>query len=307
MWVALIGCKFSPGELGDGGQVAGDLRTADQQIDAPRANCYAEWLAHTIRFGPAVPIAEVNSTMFDRDPFLSPDELSLWVSSGRNQNADDLFIARRSSRTAAFNNPALDGDFNSSAGESKLSITQDGLFAVVGSTQGGSAALDVWEFSRATSNATWSSASRTHMAQVNTQGNDHDPTISGDGLALYVAPDTPAPQHLAVATRATRIDDFGTPAPIADLNLTFGAADPSPTPDERIIVFSSGRNATNGNLWYATRASKTAAWDAPQLVPDINTDTQNEGDGHVSTDGCRIYFSRDLGGDNWDVQTATAL
>lgn len=87
-----------------------------------------------------------------------------------------------------------------------------------------------------------------------------------------------------------------------------GDADPSPTPDERILLLASNRTLSGqsgGNLWYATRANATGTFGQPQAVPTVNTDA-NEGDPHLSADGCRIYFARELGSTSWDIFVATA-
>jgi Tol biopolymer transport system component len=190
-------------------------------------------------------------------------------------------------------------------------MTADGLYAVLGSTRTGSQNVDVWETSRATTDDPWPALTRTHMTMVNTSGSDHDPTISADGLHLYVAPDTQAPQRIRVAARPDRTSNFSVPQTINELFSNTGDADPSPTPDERILLFSSNRaspatSPAAPNVWYATRASATGTFSAPLLVPDINTDAP-EGDPHLSADGCTIYFARDLGSYNYDIFAATAL
>lgn len=95
--------------------------------------------------------------------------------------------------------------------------------------------------------------------------------------------------------------------PIAQLNSGMNDGDPSIAHDERIIVFYSGRTSafTGGNIWYATRTASSMAFSAPRIVPDVNTNF-NDGDPHLSTDGCRLYFGRDGGTTGWDLYVATA-
>jgi len=46
-------------------------------------------------------------------------------------------------------------------------------------------------------------------------------------------------------------------------------------------------------LWYATRADPTGAFGTPQVVPNVD----NGDDGpHLSSDGCRLYFTSQRGG-----------
>lgn len=312
---AAAGCKFTPGEVAPRDAPAvddvlaldGDL---DAEPDAP-STCNARWRDGTIQFDTPIPVPNINSSVYDRDPYLSADEMTLWFSSGRpGGTGGTVYIAKRTTPTGMFGNPQIDDDFDSDDDETKLSMTEDRLYAVVGSNRTGSAMIDVWASSRATVNDNWSMLARTDLMDVNTGSDDHDPTISSDGLRLYLAP-IGGGQHLAVATRADRGDPFGTPTTITELVSGTGDADPSPTPDERVLLFSSNQTGVSGdpappNVWYATRASSTGTFDPPKLVPDINTDMP-EGDPHLSADGCRIYFARDIGSGDFDIFVATAM
>jgi hypothetical protein len=313
----LAACRFTPGELttGDGGRdSAGPVDgPTDMIVDDGNlaSTCYARWLDDSIRFGEPVALDTVNSSVFDRDPFLSPDELTLWFSSGRTggMGGSAPWVATRATTTMAFSTPILAAELDSPGVESKLSITADGLIAVIGSDRsGGSGSIDVWETQRANVTTPWPAPTRARTLQVNTSGADHDPTISADGLRLYLAPAGVGAQRIQVATRSTATAEFGAPVTIAELDSNMGDADPSPTPDERIMLLSSARSGgpQQGNVWYATRATSTGTFSSPRLVPDINTDDA-EGDPHLSTDGCRIYFARSLGGNNYDLYMATAL
>jgi hypothetical protein len=312
--MAAVGCRFTPGDFRgqDAAAIDGDSSSPDDVlgVDAP-TDCYQRWFAGTIRFDTPIEVPNVNSAVYDRDPFLSPDELTLWLSSGRNGTDAAVYKAKRTNLTSTFSMPMIDTDFDSTDDESKLSITSNGLVAVVGSNRGSSQGIDVWETQRTTTGDNWPALSRSRTGNVNTNGADHDPTISADGLTLYLSPDTQSPQRLVSAKRTTVTGNFAAPVEITELNdASAGTADPSPSPDERIILFASGRTIAGGplegNLWYSTRASKNVAWNAPTAVPDVNMDLP-EGDPHLSTDGCRIYFSRDLGSDNWNLFVASAV
>jgi hypothetical protein len=308
----LAACRFSPGELtGDAGRGDAAQDAGDPGLDAdPPATCYARWLDNSIRFDEPAALTEVSSSAFDRDPFLTPDELTLWFSSGRTGGSGSSapFVATRLATDMPFTTPIVDVAFDSAGVESKLSITADGLIAVIGSDRsGGIGGIDVWETQRPSTADPWPAPTRDRTMAVNTSGADHDPTISADGLRLYLAPGTPAPQRLSVATRATVTSAFGAPVTIMELDSNMGDADPSPTPDERILLFSSARSGgpQQSNVWYATRTTSTGLFSTPRLVPDINTDAA-EGDPHMSTDGCRIYFARSLGGNDYDLYMASA-
>ena len=312
--VVLAGCGFQVG-AGTGGTPTADAAidadpdaALDGAIDAPPAvTCLDRWNDNTIRFGNPVPLATVNSASFERDPFLTADELTLYLSTARiGSMGGDTWVATRASIAAAFGTPVRATSFSTAGNETKTSITADGLFAVVGSDQGGGAGgVDVWETSRATTTAAWAPLTRTHLMMVDTAASDHDPMISADGLRIYAAPSAPGAQHIVVASRASTSANFG--APVTIINSGANDGDPSVTPDEKIIVFYSGRPSpfTGGNIWYATRSTASAAFGTPLLVPDVNTNS-NDGDPHLSPDGCRIYFGRDGGAADWELYMATA-
>lgn len=308
----LGGCSFSHGML-----VAGDDAPADStqlQSDGPvdaAPSCLAKWHDGTIQFGIPVDLMAMSSTSYDRDPSVSADELTFWISSSRTGTIGgaDVFQATRATKSSAWSTPMSIPPISSTGTETKFSVTADGLYGVVGSDRTGSVngSLDVWEATRATPDGAWSAPLQTHLGKVNTGGADHDPTISGDGLRLYLAPQNGI-QAIQVATRASRGDNFETPVTITELYSGYGDGDPALSADEQIIAFSSNRPATRGgsNIWYAVRTSMTAAWSAPLPLDDLNTDGY-EGDPTLSSDGCRVYFARDVGSGNWDIMLATAL
>lgn len=287
----------------------------DDAVDGPVAvidaapSCIERWLTHTIRFGEAQPITAINSTTYDRDPYLTADELTVYVSSLRaGSTGTDTWSATRATLGGAFSTPTRVTELSTTGAETKVGLTSNGLYAVLGSNQaGGAGGVDVWATTRASSTDAFGPLTRTHLLAVATGGSEHDPFISSDGLRLYLAPDQPGAQHIAVASRASATADFSAPTAIAELNSNTGDGDPTLSVDERVIVFYSNRatSVTGGNIWYAVRTSLTEPFGTPVLVPDINT-SFNDGDPHLSTDGCRLYFGRDGGGTDWDIYVAMA-
>jgi Tol biopolymer transport system component len=320
--VAVAGCGFQTG-AGAGGSPVDDAAVdseadassdadpdapPDAPIDAPPVpTCLERWGDNTIRFGMPVVLANVNSTSFERDPFLTADELTLYLSTARvGSMGGDTWVATRANIAMPFGTPVRANSFSTAGNETKTSITANGLFAVVGSDQaGGAGGVDIWETSRATTGVAWGPLVRTHVMMVETAGSDHDPMISANGLRLYAAPDNPGGQHVVVASRATLTANFGAPATI--INSGSGDVDPSVTPDEKIMLFYSARATTfaGGNIWYATRSDATAAFGTQRIVPDVNSDF-NDGDPHLSSDGCRLYFGRDGGIAGWELFMAAA-
>lgn len=317
----LAGCAFhthaapSDGAIGSDAPDAAIDSAIDAPPDAPRGPCMAQWLDHTIRFGQGTAITELNSSAYERDPYLSPDEKTVYFSSIRADSlptggGTDIYIATRTSVPGTFTTPVKYASASTTSGsETKLSITGDGKYLVVGSSQtGGAGGVDVWEASGATP-FVFGGLSRTHVMMLEDSGNQQDPMVSSSGLHLYEAPDSTGMQLLSVASRGATNMNFGAPVAITELNdASTGTADPTVNVDETVIVFSSGRTGTigNGDLWYSTRATATATWSTPIQVPGVNT-TANEGDPHLGGDGCRLYFASDRdSGQDWDLFVATA-
>jgi hypothetical protein len=330
LFVLLAGCGFritsgSSGDGGagdavadgmagdDGGTTLDDAAIDGMPIDGPLSlTCIPAWIAHTVSFGAPDALSTINDTSYDRDPFVSADELTIWFSNGGgdSQGGGDVFKATRTVRTQPFDQPSRDEDFSTSSGvESKMSMTSDRLFAVFSSNvQGGAGGSDIWETSRATTGSAWGAFSRTHVMALATAASELDAFVTADGLRIYYAPLTPAPQRIMVATRANVTASFGSVAEAGGINTASGEADPMLFANDRVIVFASDRPSLNGgsNIWYATRTGNTGAFGAPVELPGVNTSV-DDSDPHVSADGCRIYFSRNVaGGVSWELFSATA-
>jgi hypothetical protein len=304
LFVLLAGCGFRiTGANSDGGLIDADGSVGNDAFDAPGdapidgplpTTCLLAWFNHTIAFDQGTAIATTSSTSYERDPFVSADELTLWFSSGGANSQGDVFVAVRSSIGDPFGSPVRDDAFSTSGGaESKMSMTSARTFAVFASNMsGGSGGTDIWERSRPNANAAWGQIGRTHVMGLETSSSELDPFVSPDGLHIYWAPLSPSPQHLV-------LDELDTPS---------GESDPMVFASDRIIVFSSRRASmhASGNLWYATRQSTSDPFGAPVELAGVNTDF-DDADAHVSPDGCRIYFARNVGGGvDWELFSATA-
>lgn len=260
------------GVLADGYEVVDDGGTL--------TGCVPRWMDGPT-LGTAQPIAGVNTASGENDAFVTRDELELYVT-----RDGDVWRASRSSPTETFGAAVLD-PVSSSAADTKISITSDGLTAYLNTsrtpTEGGS---DVWRGRRPSTTEPFT-FDLADVAAVNDDGQQWDPHISGDGLRLYLAPEAPTTeQHIAVATRATVDDPFGAPETIAELAAARDN-DPTLTLDERVIVFATNRDGTR-RLWYAVRPSRAEPFGPPAPLPGAMT---GDDGAHLSGDGCWLYFS----------------
>jgi hypothetical protein len=313
-WVA-AGCGFHHGHAAalppdDADADAPPDVAIDAVPDAPPdafVPCLTRWANGTIRFG-APQALDINSaSAVDRDPFLSHDELTIFFSSERAATATDLadvFIANRTAIDQPFNTPTKYAAASTPGYDSKMAMTMNQLILVVASNQTGTKGLsDIWQATRSSTGNSFGALDESHEGAVDNTAYQLDPFITADGLHLYWAEDSP--QVIEVASRGSTSSNFGSPAAVAGITDTASQADPTLSEDELVIIFSSGRtgSAMGGNLWYATRARTSDTFGTPQPVPDVNTDA-NEGDAHLSADGCRLYFASDAGA-SYDLYVAS--
>ncbi|HEY1556425.1 MAG TPA: hypothetical protein VGF94_16435 [Kofleriaceae bacterium] len=301
-WV--VGCGFHPGGPSSLGGDAGapDARDAGGEPDAVDAgvteSCAARWLDGSVRFSAPVQLVTTIINNYNDDPFVTADQLVLYFNASGGAS-EDVYAATRASTGDAFGTPVIVPSLSSAADDSKVSITRDGLDAVIASELSGSAggALDIWEATRAATDDPFGTWTQANLMNVNSAGNDFDPAISADGQHLYFAPPVDGTQHIVVAARNAN-GRFAAPAAIPALidAADDPDADPTPSRDELVLVFSSLRTGPGvpmgRNMWYATRATTTAAFSVPVLVPDVNTDS-SDGGPYLSDDSCTLYFASD--------------
>ncbi len=285
-----------------------DAPANDAPADAAPATCWARWLAGNPVLSAAAAVPGINSSSYDRDPAVSADDLTIVFSSARSgtSGGGDFWTATRATRAGTFAAATQRADLNSSASETRASISGDGLLAAIGTSRsGGEGGIDIWLGSRVLLTDGFTGFSQTLLGAVNDGDAQHDPFLSADGLRLYLAPTTGG-QHIEVATRATLASTFASPDSLID--SASSDADPWVSPDERVIVFSSDRAGTIGSadVWFATRATVGDAFGtAIQLSTAVNT-TASDGDPALSADGCQLYFSSNRAGGTGDFDLYVA-
>ncbi len=280
--------------------------TIDAPADAAR-DCEPDWLAHTIRFDAPVLITELDSPEDDRDPSISADEHTIYFSSERpgGLGLTDIYTATRTSLASPFTTPVAVAALNTPSNETKLTITDDELELVIASDRpGGQGLYDLWHAKRASTQVPWNPLNEAQLGSEDDANSQFDPQLSIDGLHLYYAPLVGTIQVIMFATRATRTVAFGTPT-VLGITSFKGDADPAPSADELVIVYSSMRAGGTGHLYYATRTDATKTFDAAVVVPDVGS-TMADGDPQLSRDGCRLYFASQRSG-NWAIYVATAM
>src|SRR5262249_3163816 len=88
--------------------------------------------------------------------------------------------------------------------------------------------------------------------------------------------------------------EFGPANVLSEVSSPFLEGDPSLSPDELTIYFTSDRTGGAGalDIWFARRTSKVSSFGTPEPLHSINT-AANESDASFATDGLSVWFMRD--------------
>lgn len=303
------GCGFQAGAAGDAagtpidGTIAstGDARD-DAMIDGPPPTCWQRWYDHSVALGNPARIDGLSTTAgSERDPWISADGKRIYFNRNPGeQGLTDIYLATRDTASGPWRDAQLQANLSTNLEESRASFTEDELVVVLSSNR----ANNQYRVLSNTRNAVtdpFGTPVDNGFDMVNAMGGagaDHyDPFFANDGKTLYFAPDPMGPdrQHIWIATRPALNAAFGAPARVPVINgdnNTVGDSDPALSPDERVIVFASTRpgGKGQGDLYYATRASRDVNFGPPDPIPMVNH-SADDGDPMLSRDGCDLYFS----------------
>ena len=202
----------------------------------------------------------INTSSMDGNPVISRDGLTLYFTSNRPGGYDswDIYVTTRTSMADSWSTPTnLGAPFNSSASDSGISVTADGLTAFFGTNKpGGFGNDDIYMSSRTTPDDPWGEPMNLGSL-VNSPSVDGCPMVSTDGLSLYFHSNRPGGYggfDAWVTTRPTINDEWGEPmnlGPIINTSDFDGAATISA--DSSTLYFMSGRPGGSDlhDLWQA--------------------------------------------------------
>jgi Tol biopolymer transport system component len=246
-----------------------------------------------VPFGPVTihpALATANASQ--ADPTLTADELDLYFSS--NPNTDwDIWLVQRASSTDLWGTPAKVDELSSTSLDETPEVSADGLTIYLASDRpGGPAGEHLWVSHRATRAGPWDPPEPV----TDFVGGDKDlsPTLQKDQLIMVFASLHGSDWDLYETTRASTSDPWGTPTPLTELNSPQFDWDPALYGEGTGVVFASRRLNTSNSLFYATRATVTDEFSAPQPATELNVN--GDGDPWLSDDGHHIVFDSRRGG-----------
>ncbi len=197
----------------------------------------------------------VNSSADETFPSIAADGLSLYFGDGHFWRASprpgglgscDIWVTSRPTTSDLWGPPVnLGGPVNTVYHESAPSISSDGLSLFFDSKRpGGSGNVDLWVTTRATTSDPWTEPVNLGPT-VNSSSIDAAPSISADGLVLFIDGNGPGMlgiNDLWFTTRPSVSDYFGTPVNLGSpLNTSEVDATPCISADGSTLYFASDR------------------------------------------------------------------
>ena len=202
---------------------------------------------------------------------------------------------------------------NSSSYDYDSCISADGLLLLFGSSRtGGSGGADLWMARRTTINDPWGESVNLSLT-VNTPYDDTDPSLSTDGLSLFICSNRPGGfggRDLWLTTRATIDSEWGTPVNLGSgISTSYDEGDPCISADGLSLYFCDyGYPVTRprpgglggGDIWVTTWDSEADQWGSPvNLGTPINTSFHEYGPS-ISADGLMLFLHSNRPGGSGD-------
>lgn len=262
----------------------------DASVDvAPDAEigCWSAWLGGMPALSSPRLIAELSTANSDGNPSFAEDDRALYFGRG-----GEVLYARRPTLTGVFSPPMPVAALLSPLDDSRVTVAANERIAVLASRrEGGSGGSDLWYTTRSNVNDTFAAPTQTLVASLVDADSQFDPELTPDGLRLYYSSALVAGgQRIMVADRAATVMPFGVPSEVALSGASTLAADPTLSPDERVIVFASGISVSETDLYFAVRGSRSDPFGTAVPLTAINAGDQ-DADPDLAADGCSLAFS----------------
>jgi hypothetical protein len=128
---------------------------------------------------------------------------------------------------------------------------------------------------------------------LNTIGNEFDPFLTSDGLAIYFAADRAEGRGLYTATRPSPLHPFEEPRLLRLTSSSDGVASPSLDAAGLRIVYTL---PAKGRLRALIRSSPLAEFEAPQILLSDPEEDARYPSAQILSSGDRLYFTRERQG-----------
>jgi hypothetical protein len=262
---------------------------------------------------PVFPLA-VNTPADEVDPFFASDGLTLYYSSNA-RGKFDVLVARRARLRDPWRKPEpLEGYVPTPGDDRGVYVTREGdypqylYYASMKEKDGTN--FDLYVAVKQLPGEDKVFAEPTGVLNVNTEADERDPWLTGDGKELYFSRKTADGWRVFVARRkvARGPQGWDEPALVGEIPPQFHHA--TLTPDGRTMYLEGPLGKGRWGLFFATRTVK--GWGKPEPLSMLNHPGGPTGDHapSLSRDGTRLYFASDRPGgqgglDLYVVETAS--
>jgi Tol biopolymer transport system component len=271
--------------------MAGAGQAGVGQAGAAPCENFGDWLAPE-------PVEGLGQADIDHfGPSLTNEPTVIFYSVG-NGDTENIWRATRASAGEPFSDAISVSQVNSEVMDGTPFITADGQALWFASTRGGGLGdRDIWMAPGGVNGF----AAPIDVGEVNTEGLEHLPSLTADGLILVLGSTRAdgANEDIFMATRDAPTDAFREPVFVSELNTTSYDSSPAITADGLTIYFTSKRNGDGANgtdIFVATRDTRDDPFGEPQEVVELNSPGNDE-DPRLSPARNEIFFAsnRDTG------------
>jgi hypothetical protein len=206
-------------------------------------------------FLPPALVANVNSAMTERSPWISPDGLTLGFGSTRagGMGQNDLYWAKRTDVSLPFDPPVAIPNVNSATDEFFSVLSANGLRLYMTVTRLGT--LDVFVAERTKPADPFGVPMA--IAELNTPQTERHLAISADELEVFIDSDRTGSQGVDIwrATRPNLATPFSTPVLVPELNSAMDEVAPALSADGSTIYYAYNAVLAGGDaeIWFAKR------------------------------------------------------
>jgi len=239
-----------------------------------------------------VEVSALNGGQHDSAPAVSGSGLSVWFISTRagGVGSTDIWTSSRSSISGAWSAPTLVPGVNSTQSEISVAVSDNGLEMFLASDRpGGSGGYDLYWCDRTTPSSPWSAPV---ALSLNTNRDEVDPSITGDGTELFFASNRGSSGTFGIwsATRLLPPTGFGSARVHRD-TVGFDEVGPAVSSDGLKLFWST--NASGNHDWFQSRRTAPSfafevTW---RSIGELNTGNAERG-GDETLDGFSFFFAR---------------
>ncbi len=232
----------------------------------------------------------------ESEPTLTAGELEIHFSSTRIEQRKQIFAATRASKSERWGPPALVPELASAAGVSySPEIAGNGLrIWFVSDRPGGTGDTDLYVAVRNALGEPWSSPQNVSELNTATCEIDPGPLAEHDQLVLTRC-DSTGRNHLLLAQRSSPDALWQVVDPLTELNTVHKEGDPTFARGGLVLYLATTRESPNlddrADIWRATRATLSAAFEPPSIVLGLNSREVDDQDPWVSDDERHIVFT----------------